>query len=453
MALMSEYVKIRKGLDIKLQGEAEKVFIDVPFSETFVIKPPDFVNIRPKLLVNIGDRVKAGTSLFYDKDNENVLFASPVSGEVIEINRGAKRKILEIKILADKEISYEPFKKSDPNELSREKIIDTMLKSGVWPLIRQRPFSIIANPADNPKAIFISAFDTNPLAPDNDFVLHRKGEVFQAGLDAVAKLTSGKVHLNIKANTVTSRVFTNAKGVQINKISGPHPAGNIGIQIHHIDPINKGDTVWYLYPQDVLIIGKLFTEGRFNASRIVVLTGSEVKKPRYYKTMIGASIKSIVNDNVKEDKPRYICGNVLSGTKIPADGYIGFYDTQITVIPEGDEEEFLGWLAPGLNKFSMSRTFLTWLLAGKEYRLNTNLNGDERAYVVTGEYEKVLPMDIYPIHLIKSIMIGDVEQMENLGIYEVSEEDFALCEFVCTSKINVQQIIREGLDLVKREMS
>ena len=450
---MSEYVKIRKGLDIKLQGEAEKVFIDIPFSETFVIKPPDFVNIRPKLLINAGDEVKAGTPLFYDKNNEDVLFTSPVSGEVVEINRGAKRKILEIKILADKDISYVPFKKSNPNELSREKIIDTMLKSGVWPLIRQRPFSTVANPAGNPKAIFISAFDTNPLAPDNDFVLHRKGDLFQAGLDAVTKLTSGKVHLNIKANTVTSKVFTNSKGVQINEISGLHPAGNIGIQIHHIDPINKGDTVWYLYPQDVLIIGKLFLKGRFDASRIVVLTGSEVEKPRYYKTMIGASITNMVADNIKEGNPRYICGNVFTGTKIPADGYIGFYDTQITVIPEGDEEEFIGWLAPGLNKFSMSRTFLSWLMPGREYQLNTNLNGEKRAYVISGEYEKVLPMDIHPVHLIKSIMIGDVEQMENLGIYEVSEEDFALCEFVCTSKINVQQIIREGLDLIKKEMS
>jgi len=443
---MSENIKIRKGLNIKLQGEAEKVFIDVPPSETYVIKPPDFINIRPKLLVNSGDEVKAGTPLFYDKDNEDVLFTSPVSGEVVEINRGAKRKIMEVKILADKKISYEPFKKSNPNDLSREKIIETMLKSGVWPLIRQRP-------AGNPKAIFISAFDTNPLAPDNDFVLHRNGEIFQAGLDAVAKLTSGKVHLNIKANTVTSRVFTYSKGVQINEISGPHPAGNIGVQIHHLDPVNKGDTVWYLYPQDVLIIGRLFLEGRFDASRIVVLTGSEVKKPRYYKMMIGASIKNMVVDNVKEGNLRYICGNVLTGTKILPEGYIGFYDTQITVIPEGDDEQFLGWLAPGLKKFSMSRTFLSWLMPNGEYRLNTNLNGEKRAYVITGEYEKVLPMDIHPVHLIKSIMIGDVEQMENLGIYEVSEEDFALCEFVCTSKINIQQIIREGLDLVKQEMS
>ncbi|MFH1319846.1 MAG: Na(+)-translocating NADH-quinone reductase subunit A [Bacteroidota bacterium] len=448
---MPKYVKIRKGLNIKLQGEAEKVFIDLPFSKTYALKPPDFIGIKPKLLVNTGDVVKAGTPLFYDKDNEKVMFTSPVSGEVLEIHRGAKRKILEVKVLADKEISYVPFKKADPNDIGRENIIDAMLKSGVWALVRQRPFSTIANPADNPKAIFISAFDTNPLAPDNDFILHGKGEIFQTGLDAIAKLTSGKIHLNINADTTTSKVFTNSKKVEINEISGPHPAGNVGIQIHHIDPINKGDVVWYLSPQDVLIIGRLFLEGRFNASRIVALTGSEAKKRKYYKTMIGASIEEMIAGNPISDKPRYISGNVFTGTKIEADGYVGFYDTQVTVIPEGDEPEFFGWITPGLNKFSMSRTFLSWLMSNKKYSLNTNLHGEKRAFVVTGQYEKVLPMDIYPVQLIKSIIIGDIELMENLGIYEVSEEDFALCEFVCTSKINVQEIIRQGLDLVKRE--
>lgn len=448
---MSTSVNIKRGLNIRLKGQAEKVFAEIPTSETVAIKPTDFVSVRVKPCVNVGDEVLAGTPLAFDKDNESIKFTSPASGEVVEIKRGDKRRILEIKVLADKEIRYAPFKKANPDDLSREDIIEQLLESGAWPLLIQRPFDIIANPEDNPKAIFISAFDSAPLAPDNDFVLHGHGEEFQTGLNAIAKLTDGKVHLNVSANTPASKVFTNSKNVQINKFSGPHPAGNVGIQIHHIDPINKGEIVWHLTPQDVLIIGRLFIEGRYNASRVVALTGSEVSKGKYYKTTIGASIKNMVTDNVKGGSLRYISGNVLTGTQITLDGYLGFYDTQVSVIPEVEEPEFLGWIAPGFEKFSISRTFFTWLMAGKEYRLNSSLNGEKRAYVVTGEYERVLPMDIHPTHLIKSIMIGDVEQMENLGIYEVAEEDFALCEFVCTSKIDVQALIREGIETVQRE--
>ena len=448
---MAGTVKIRKGLNIRLKGEAEKVYVDVPISDTVALKPPDFTGIRIKLLCKVGDEVKAGSPLFCDKDNEKVIFTSTVSGEVVEINRGEKRKILEVKILADKEITYEAFKQADPSNLSREEIIEWMLKSGTWPLLRQRPFEIIANPEDSPKAIFISAFNSAPLAADNDFVLHGHGEEFQAGLNAVAKLSGGKVHLNINADATTSKVFTNATNVQINKISGPHPAGNVGVQMHHIDPVNKGDIVWNLSPQDVLIIGRLFIGGKYDASRVVALTGSEVKKTRYHKTIIGTSIKNMIAENIIGENVRYISGNVLTGTQIDADGYLGFYDSQVTVIPEGNVPSFMGWLAPGFDKFSLSRTFLSWLTPGKEYALNANMNGEPRAYVVTGQYEQVLPMDIHPVHLLKSIMIGDVEQMENLGIYEVAEEDFALCEYVCTSKMDVQDLIREGLDTIQRE--
>ena len=448
---MAETVKIRKGLNIKLKGKAEKVYVDVPISETVAVKPTDFTNLRVKLLCQVGDEVKAGTALFCDKDNDKVVFTSPVSGEVVEVKRGDKRRILEIKVLADKEVIYEPFKQANPADLSREEIIKWMLKSGTWPLIRQRPFEIIANPEDIPKAIFISAFNSAPLAPDNDFILHGHGEEFQAGLDAVGKLSGGKVHLNINASATASKVFTNSTGVQINKISGPHPAGNVGVQIHHIDAVNKGEVVWHLSPQDVLMVGRLFIGGKYDASRVVALTGSEVKKTRYHKTIIGTSIKNMIADNIVGDNVRYISGNVLTGTQIDADGYLGFYDTQVTVIPEGNESRFLGWLAPGFDKFSLSRTFFSWLTPGKEYALNSNMNGESRAYVVTGQYEQVLPMDIYPVQMLKSIMIGDVEQLENLGIYEVAEEDFALCEYVCTSKVEVQDLIRQGLDMVKKE--
>lgn len=451
---MSKFIKINRGLNIKLAGEASKLLESLPLADVFAIKPTDFTGLTPKLLIKEGDDVQSGTPLFYDKNNEAIKFCSPVSGEVIEIIRGDKRKILEIKILADKKIKYAAFPTANPNDLKREKVIEALSSSGVWPFIRQRPFGIIANPNDTPKSIFISAFDSNPLAPDNDFIMEGDVEVFQTGLNALQKLTDGKIHLNINADTSPAATFNNATGVIINKISGPHPSGNVGIQIHHIDPLNKGEAVWYINPQDVLIIGKLFAQGKFDASRVIALTGSQVKEPKYYKTIVGSNIKNILNNGgLKTGENRIISGNVLTGTKIPSDGFLGFYDYQITVIPEGNQYEFMGWLSPGFNKFSMSRTFFSWLRPNKIHDLNTNLHGEERPFVVTGEYEKVLPMDIYPVHLLKSILIEDIEMMENLGIYEVVEEDFALCEFVCTSKIKSQEIIRRGLDIIQKEFS
>lgn len=451
---MSRFVKIKRGLNIRLLGEANKVFSDLPLPETFAIKPTNFIGVTPKLLVKQGDEVQAGTPLFNDKNNEATKFCSPVSGEVIEIIRGEKRKILEVKILADKEITYTAFNKANPNDLRREEIIQELLNSGVWPFIRKRPFGIIANPNETPKSIFISAFDSNPLAPDNNFIMQGNDEDFQTGLDALQKLTDGKVHLNINADTTPDKGFTNSKGVEINKISGPHPAGNVGVQIHHIDPVNKGEVVWCLNPQDVLILGRLFNQGKFDAGRVVALTGSQIENPKYYKTIVGSAIKNIISDGgLKAGENRIISGNVLTGKQISSDGYLDFYDSQITVIPEGHEHEFMGWLAPGFRKFSVSRTFFSWLTPNKKHDLNTNMHGEERPFVVTGEYEKVFPMDIYPVQLLKSILIEDIEMMENLGIYEVVEEDFALCEFVCTSKIESQDIIRRGLDLVRRELS
>ena len=328
-----------------------------------------------------------------------------------------------------------------------------MLKHGVWPFIRQKPYDIIANPSDMPKSIFISAFKSGPLAIDNDFALYGMDELFQKGLDLITKLSNGKTHLNLDGNTNSSKVFSNAKGVEINKFSGPHPAGNVGVQIHHIDPINKGDVIWYLEPQDVIVIARLFFEGKYDVSRIISLCGSEVIRPRYYRTISGSCVSNLVNDNVKGDNNRIICGDVLSGNKIDENGYLGFYDTQLTIIKEGNEQEFLGWILPGVNKFSLSRSYFSWLFPTKKFEIDTNMRGEERAYVVTGQYEKVLPMDIYPQQLIKAIMIEDIDLMEKLGLYEVSPEDMALCEFVCTSKIEVQSLIRHGLDLLIKENS
>ena len=450
---MSKDIRLKKGLNINLNGEADKVYASTPQSDSFSLKPTDFHRLTPKLTVKVGDKVKAGSCLFFDKYSDRIRFSSPVSGEVTDIVRGAKRRVLEVKLKADAETNYESFSTLDEGA-TKEQIIEGLLESGVWPFIRQKPFDIIANPMDTPKAIFISTFNTAPLAPDNDFVLHGLENEFQKGVNFLKKLTDGIVHLNVDGNTNPSSVFTSCKGVQINRISGAHPAGNVGVQIHHIDPINKGDVVWYLYPQDVLTIARLFSEGKYDVSRIVALTGPQVEKPRYYRTIAGSSIENLLNENtIIGDNNRYISGDVLTGKQIDKDGNIGFYDSQITVISEGNQQEFLGWIAPNLDKFSLSKSYFSWLMPSKKYSLNTNYNGEERAYVVTGQYEKVLPMDIYPMQLIKACLIEDIDSMEQLGIYEISPEDVALCEFVCTSKMEVQSIIREGLDLIKKECS
>nr|MCS5663979.1 Na(+)-translocating NADH-quinone reductase subunit A [Flavobacteriales bacterium] len=381
---MSKDIRIKKGVSIKLEGSAERVYANIPTSEYYLVKPGDFTGLKPKLTVKVGDQVQAGSSLFFDKENPSVMISSPVSGEVSEIRRGEKRKILAVVVKAEAEITYKEFSKAEAKDLSREQIIEQMLAAGVWPFVRQRPFAVIANPADMPKAVFISAFDSAPLACDNDFILHGMEKEFQAGLDIVTKLTEGTTHLNIDGNSNSSSVFTSAKGVQINNISGPHPAGNVGIQIHHIDPINKGEVVWYMYPQDVIAIGRLFSKGIYDATRLIALAGSQVEKPRYYRSMQGAAIATMTKGNIKEGDNRFINGNVLTGTHIAADGNLGFYNNEISVIPEGKEQDFLGWLLPSFSKFSLSRTFFSWINPKKEYAISANMNGEERAYVVTG---------------------------------------------------------------------
>jgi Na+-transporting NADH:ubiquinone oxidoreductase subunit A len=450
---MSKTITIKQGLNINLQGEAEKTITEIQ-AGSFAIKPIDFHGVFPKLLVHEGDTVKAGTQIFYDKYRDNIRFSSPVSGTIKEIRRGAKRVLLEVTIEADKEQSYVDFGAADPNKLQREAIVGKLLESGVWPIIRQRPYTVVANPNDDPKSIFISGFDTGPLAPDYDLIVHGQGEAFQTGIDALKKLTSGIIHLNLASGDATSKVFSNSNNVQINYFKGPHPAGNVGTQINKIDPINKGDVVWHLRPQDVLTIGRLFLEGKFNAERIIALTGSEVSKPQYYKTKIGASIAGMVNGNVADGKVRYISGNALTGQKIDKNGFIGFYDSQVTVLPEGDYYEMFGWALPGFGTFSFSKSFPTILNGkNKRYRLDTNLHGGPRALVMTGEYEKVFPFDIFPMQLIKAIIVDDIDAMENLGIYEVDEEDFALVEYIDTSKTEVQSIVRRGIDMMRKEMS
>ncbi|MBE0662197.1 MAG: Na(+)-translocating NADH-quinone reductase subunit A [Bacteroidales bacterium] len=449
---MTKVVKITKGLDIPLLGEAEKIMKDLS-SNHYAIKPTDFNGVFPKVLIKEGDEVKAGSPLFFNKYNEKILFTAPVSGKVIEIHRGDKRVLEEIRIEADGMNSHIDFGSADPQSLKREEIVEKLIQSGIWPCIRQRPFSVIADPYKMPKAIHVSTFDTAPLAPDYDFIIHGKGELFQTGLNALAKLTNGTVHLNVHSKLTTSKVFLNSRNVQINHFAGPHPSGNVSVHIAKTDPINKGDIVWYLNPQDVLAIGRLFQEGVYDASMVIALTGSEVLKPVYYKTLRGVSVKNLLLENLSEGPVRIISGNVLSGDKILPDGYLGFYHNQITVIPEGNFYEFIGWATPGFGKFSFSRAFFSWLNKSKKYRLDTNLHGGHRAFVMTGKYEQVFPLDILPLQLLKACMINDIDLMEGLGIYEVDEEDFALCEFIDTSKTEMQSIIRKGLDLMRKETS
>jgi Na+-transporting NADH:ubiquinone oxidoreductase subunit A len=433
-------------------GEAEKTVVDLN-DHLFAVKPTDFQDCFPKLLVQEGDKVKAGSPLFMDKYRSEIFFTSPVSGKVKEIRRGAKRKILDVIVESDGKNESEDFGAADISKAGREEIVEKLLKSGVWPVIRQRPYSTIADSKDTPKSIFIAAFESGPLAPDYDLLLHNHGTDFQAGLDILKKLTSGKIYLNVHAKKTFSKVFLNAKNVEINSFQGPHPVGNISVHISRLDPINKGDIVWYVNPQDLLIIGRLFLTGKYDASKMVALTGSEVKRPKYYKTYKGASIEGMLANNTTDVEIRHISGNVLTGTTLEKDGFVGYYDNQVTLIPEGNYSEFLGWITPGFGKFSISNTFPKFLYPNKKYRLDTNLHGGKRAYVMTSVYGKVFPFDIFPIQLIKAIMVEDIDAMENLGIYEIDEEDFALCEVVDVSKTEIQQIVRKGLDLIRKEMS
>jgi Na+-transporting NADH:ubiquinone oxidoreductase subunit A len=451
---MGKYIRLKKGFTINLAGKAAPKVKEVDQAETFVLKPTDFQGIyMPKPVVKEGDIVKAGTPLFHDKKHENVVYAAPVSGEIVEIKRGEKRKLLEIKILADKKVEYETFRKYSVSEISNLTAIDAkeqMLKAGVWPNIVQRPFGVIADPALLPKSIHISAFDTHPLAPDYSVLFRGLDQAFQVGIDVLRKFSS-TIHLNVHTTSEISTVFSQVKGVDVNKFSGPHPAGCVGVQIHHIDPINKGDIVWTLNPYGVIQIGKLFINGVYDASKVIAVTGSEVKEPLYYKTYTGTSIKKFIDKNLTSEHVRCISGNALTGINIGKEGHLGFYDHHLTVLPEGDQYEFLGWIGLGTKKLSFQRAFglLSFLTPGKEFKLDTNTHGEERAFVQTGVFEQVTPMDILPTHLIKSILAEDLDEMEALGIYEVIEEDLALCEFVDVSKHNVQEILRGGIELIQ----
>jgi Na+-transporting NADH:ubiquinone oxidoreductase subunit A len=441
---MGKKISLKKGFNLSLLGEAEKQINEIDPDELFGFKPTDFESINPKLIVKEGDKVKAGQALFFDKNHPDIKFPSTVSGKVLEILRGPKRIVLAIKILSDKKQVFEKCKFS--GKLTKENVQKFLLETNLWWIIQQRPFGCIANPNDTPKGIFISGFDSSPLAPDLSYLIQGNQEAFNKGLEMIHALADGNLHIGAKKDT--EALF---KLGEIHEFSGPHPSGNVGIQIHHISPVMPGQLAWTVDVQNILLLGNILINGEFNTERIIPITGSQVNNPEYLKLKIGQSLASIYNRYTQRDENRYIQGNVLTGKSSSEDDFLSYHSKQLTIIPEGRYKEFMGWVLPSFEKLSLSKTLFSWILKNKKFKVDTNTHGEQRPFVVSGQYEKVLPMNIMPVQLLKAILAKDIEKMEALGITEVIEEDLALCEFVCSSKIDVQKILREGLDLLKSE--
>ena len=450
---MSNNIYLKKGLNLPISGEAAQKTRKVIVPDTVAVKPADFRGLVPKLLVREGDKVLAGTPVLADKMSQNILFASPVSGTVAEIVRGEKRKLLEVRIKADEKQEFVDFGVKNPADLSAEQIKEAMLAAGLWPALIQRPYGIIANPQVKPKAIFVSAFNTAPLAADMEFVLRDEFSHIQTAINALNKLTDGGVHLSLNAVNYSGTPFHRLENVIQHTFEGKHPAGNVGVQIHHISPIRKGETVWTVSLLMLAAIGRLFNTGKYDVRRKIAVTGPMAIKPAYVEAYPGIAMKDLKDFYDPSLDLRYISGDVLTGTNVGKDGYLGFHDNQVTILEEGDKYEMLGWAKPFRpSLFSSSRTYFSWLTPKKKYDMDTNLHGGPRAFVVNDVYGKVLPMDLYPVYLLKACLAENIDDMEKYGIYEVLEEDFALCEYVCPSKIDIQQIITDGIALMLKEM-
>ena len=449
---MSNDIRIRRGAQLKLRGQAEKILNVAEPSKTYALQPDDFFATTPKLAVREGDQVAQGTPIFFDKKDPRIQFVSPVSGVVQAVVRGAKRKILKVVIAAEGN-RQQKHNVSAENRSSREQIIDLLLTSGCWPFIKQRPYDVVANPDDKPQAILVSTYATAPLDVDFEFLLKNNKAEFQAGLDVLTKLTDGSVFLTY--DNSFGGFFTEVQNVKPISVKGPHPAGDPSVQIQKLCPINSGDRVWVVRPEDVVNIGRFFETGIYDGQRTVAIAGNAVAAPQYFQTKIGAEIAPFLDiAQMDTSRPvRVINGNVLTGAAIASDGHIGFYNNLVSVIPEGNHYRMFGWLPfVGNHIPSLSNTSLSWLFGKKGYEVDTNLNGEERALVVTGEMEKVFPMDIYPMQLLKACMVEDIEKMEALGIYEVVSEDFGLIDYANTSKIEAQEIIRKGIELMIKEV-
>ncbi len=447
---MSKTLRIKKGVDIRLAGAPSTECAAAPAPKVVAIQPPDYPGLTPKLAVKAGDAVSAGDALVFDKTFTDVKVASPVAGTVKEVVRGAKRRIMAIVVEASGDQKHRDF--GVWNGGDRDALVAHLAEAGLFAAFRQRPFDVLANPADTPRAIYVSGFDSSPMAASTSVVVEGQMDHLQRGIDALAELAgAGGVHVGLQAG---DNALAGLKNCKTTAFQGPHPAGNVGVQIHHTAPINKGEVLWTLGLQDAINLGAFLNTGKYSARRVVAACGSEMDNPRHVETVVGSKLADL---GLKvHDGARVISGSVLTGTNAGMDGHLGAFATQVVALPEGHDPKFMlteGWLSPGLNKFSASRAYPTWLMPkGKTYTLDTNQNGEDRAFVVSGQYEAVFPFDIYPVHLVKSIMVNDIDAMEKLGIYEVAPEDFALCEFVCTSKIPVQSLVREGLDALKVEL-
>lgn len=450
---MPKIYKIHRGLDLPLKGSPQKQMMTLPSVSMFAVCPSDFRVLNPRLLVKAGDKVDIGTPVIQSKQDERILITAPVSGVIKDIVRGEKRILEAILIESDQKMTAIDYGMKNIELLDSTEIKKHLLLAGLWPLIRQRPYSIIANPDDMPKAIFISGFDSSPLRADVEFQLEGKEKDFQAGIDILGKLCDGKINLSLHYKQNSETFFRSFKGIEFHLFDGPHPSGNISVQINRVSPLNKGEVIWTLSPWSVAAIGHLFLARKVDLSKRIAVGGSELKETGYVDIISGCHISQMLSGLFSNSNIRLISGSVLTGTNISENGFLRFYDEKISAIKEGNYHEFLGWATPGLGKFSVSKTYFSWLTPRKQYELDANYHGSNRAFVVTGEYEKVFPLDIYPVHLLKAILAKDIELMEKLGIYEVVEEDFALCEFVCTSKIESQQIMREGIDLMIKEMN
>ena len=445
---MANVIKLRKGLDINLQGKAEEKKIQLKSNGKFALVPDDFEGVTPKVVVKEGDCVKAGDALFLNKQYPEVKFASPVSGTVREVVRGERRKVLCVRVDADDKQEFVDFGKKDVSKLDNEQVINALLEAGIFGYINQLPYAVSTNPSVKPKAIFVSALRDKPLAADFEYEVKGQEADFQTGLTALSKIA--KTYLGVGVGSALEGM----KDVEVTVFDGKCPAGNVGVQVNNIDPVNKGEVVWTIGdPTVVLFIGRLFNTGKVDLRRTVALCGSEINNPAYVDMLVGEELSTLLSNSYDASKSvRIINGNVLTGRPTTKDGFLGAHTSEITVIPEGnDADEMLGWILPRFKQFSVNRSYFSWLCGKKDYALDARVKGGERHMIMSGEYDKVLPMDIYGEYLIKAIISGDIDRQEALGIYEVAPEDFALAEFVDSSKLELQRIVREGLNILRKE--